>query len=160
MEIADWRAKIDGLDEQIVKLLCERAAAAAAIGALKMKSNANIYEPDREQERAAARGQVQHGRTAERPVAGHLRTHYGRYALAAAPLRNRSKRRTAPEIQGSEGSKMIVVMQGSATGEHIQAVIEQMVELGFNVHRTSGAGQMILAGVGNPGQFDVARSSR
>ncbi len=50
---------------------------------------------------------------------------------------------------------MIVVMQSSATPEHIQAVIEQMVELGFNVHRTSGAGQMILAGVGNPGQFDV-----
>lgn len=50
---------------------------------------------------------------------------------------------------------MIVVMQGSATSENIQAVIEQMVELGFNVHRTSGTGQMILAGVGNPGQFDV-----
>ena len=50
---------------------------------------------------------------------------------------------------------MIVVMQGSATSENIQAVIEQMVELGFNVHRTSGAGQMILAGVGTPGQFDV-----
>ncbi len=50
---------------------------------------------------------------------------------------------------------MIVVMQGDATGEHIQAVIEQMVELGFNVHRTSGAGQMILAGVGTPDQFDV-----
>ena len=30
---------------------------------------------------------------------------------------------------------MIVVMQGSATDENIQAVIEQMVELGFNVHR-------------------------
>ncbi len=51
---------------------------------------------------------------------------------------------------------MIVVMQGSATDENIQAVIEQMVELGFNVHRTSGAGQMILAGVGTPGQFDIA----
>ena len=50
---------------------------------------------------------------------------------------------------------MIVVMQSSATGEHIQAVIEQMVELGFNVHRTSGAGQMILAGGGTPDQFDV-----
>ncbi|MGI4757950.1 MAG: chorismate mutase [Janthinobacterium lividum] len=49
MEIADWRAKIDGLDEQIVKLLCERAGAAAAIGALKVKTGANIYEPDREQ---------------------------------------------------------------------------------------------------------------
>ena len=51
---------------------------------------------------------------------------------------------------------MIVVMQGSATDENIQAVIEQMVELGFNVHRTSGAGQMILAGVGSPGPFDIA----
>lgn len=51
---------------------------------------------------------------------------------------------------------MIVVMQGSATDENIQAVIEQMVELGFNVHRTSGAGQMILAGVGTPGAFDIA----
>ncbi|MGI4757951.1 MAG: 3-deoxy-7-phosphoheptulonate synthase [Janthinobacterium lividum] len=50
---------------------------------------------------------------------------------------------------------MIVVMQSTASGEQIQAVIEQMVELGFNVHRTSGAGQMILAGVGNPGQFEV-----
>jgi chorismate mutase len=49
MEIADWRAKIDGLDEQIVKLLCERAAAAAAIGELKAKVGGNIYEPDREQ---------------------------------------------------------------------------------------------------------------
>lgn len=50
---------------------------------------------------------------------------------------------------------MIVVMQSSATPDHIQAVIEQMVELGFNVHRTSGAGQMILAGVGTPGQFEI-----
>ncbi|WP_419804632.1 3-deoxy-7-phosphoheptulonate synthase [Terriglobus sp.] len=50
---------------------------------------------------------------------------------------------------------MIVVMQNSATDEHIQGVIERMVELGFDVHRTSGAGQMMLAGVGTPAQFDV-----
>ena len=50
---------------------------------------------------------------------------------------------------------MIVVMQNSATDEHIQSVIERMVELGFDVHRTSGAGQMMLAGVGAPAQFDV-----
>ena len=49
MEIADWRQKIDGIDEQIVKLLCERAAAAAAIGELKLARGTNIYEPDREQ---------------------------------------------------------------------------------------------------------------
>src|ERR1700761_7243791 len=49
MEIADWRDKIDGLDEQIVKLLSERAAAAVAIGEIKRKSSAPIYEPQREQ---------------------------------------------------------------------------------------------------------------
>lgn len=49
MEIADWRKKIDQLDEQIVALLSERAAAAVAIGQLKLSSNAPIYEPNREQ---------------------------------------------------------------------------------------------------------------
>ena len=49
MEIADWRTKIDQLDEQIVALLSERAAAAVAIGQLKLSNNAPIYEPGREQ---------------------------------------------------------------------------------------------------------------
>jgi chorismate mutase len=61
MEIADWRAKIDGLDEQIVKLVCERAAAAAAIGELKARSGGNIYEPDREQAVFAHAKQVNPG---------------------------------------------------------------------------------------------------
>jgi chorismate mutase len=50
MEIADWREKIDQLDEQIVRLLSERAAAAVAIGELKQKNAAPIYEPQREQQ--------------------------------------------------------------------------------------------------------------
>ncbi len=49
---------------------------------------------------------------------------------------------------------MIVAMQEKATEEQIQNVIERMVEIGFNVHRTTGALQTILAGVGTPGQFD------
>ena len=49
MDIPDWRTKIDELDEQIVRLLSERAAAAVAIGELKRKSSAPIYEPQREQ---------------------------------------------------------------------------------------------------------------
>jgi chorismate mutase-like protein len=49
MEIADWRKKIDELDEQIVHLLNERAGAAVEIGKLKAKSSAPIYEPQREQ---------------------------------------------------------------------------------------------------------------
>jgi 3-deoxy-7-phosphoheptulonate synthase len=51
---------------------------------------------------------------------------------------------------------MIVVMQGGAAEEQVQQVIERMVELGFNVHRTSGAEQTILAGVGAPGHFEPA----
>jgi 3-deoxy-7-phosphoheptulonate synthase len=50
---------------------------------------------------------------------------------------------------------MIVAMRDEATEEHIQSVIERMVELGFNVHRTTGAHQTILAGVGSPESFDV-----
>jgi 3-deoxy-7-phosphoheptulonate synthase len=49
---------------------------------------------------------------------------------------------------------MIVAMQAKATDEQIQAVVERMVEIGFNVHRTTGAVQTILAGVGTPGHFD------
>jgi chorismate mutase-like protein len=50
MDIADWRKKIDALDEQIVKLLNERAACAIAIGDIKRKGHAAIYEPQREQQ--------------------------------------------------------------------------------------------------------------
>ncbi len=49
MEIADWRNKIDALDEQIVKLISDRAAAANAIGDLKHKAALPVYEPKREQ---------------------------------------------------------------------------------------------------------------
>src|ERR1700712_2560851 len=50
---------------------------------------------------------------------------------------------------------MIVAMQSHATDEQIQNVIERMVELGFNVHRTTGDTQTILAGVGTPAHFEV-----
>ena len=49
MDITDWRSRIDGLDEQIVHLLSERAAAAVEIGRLKQQTGAPIYEPNREQ---------------------------------------------------------------------------------------------------------------
>ena len=50
MEIADWRKRIDELDEQIVKLLNERAACAIAIGEVKRQNGAAIYEPQRERQ--------------------------------------------------------------------------------------------------------------
>ena len=50
---------------------------------------------------------------------------------------------------------MIVAMQDRATDEQIEQVIERMVELGFNVHKTTGETQTILAGVGTPAHFEV-----
>jgi chorismate mutase len=49
MEIADWRKKIDELDEQIVQLISERARCAQAIGELKRAQTLPVYEPQREQ---------------------------------------------------------------------------------------------------------------
>jgi chorismate mutase-like protein len=50
MEISDWRRKIDGLDEQIVRLINQRAEAARAIGELKQGANLPVYEPQREKD--------------------------------------------------------------------------------------------------------------
>ncbi len=50
---------------------------------------------------------------------------------------------------------MIVAMKENATEEQIQNVISRMVDIGFNVHRTTGTQQTVLAGVGSPASFDV-----
>ncbi len=49
MDITEWRKQIDDLDEQIVHLISQRAAAAKAIGDLKRKDTLPVYEPQREQ---------------------------------------------------------------------------------------------------------------
>lgn len=48
MDIADWRKKIDELDQRLVELLNQRARAAQEIGRLKRNTGMPIYEPDRE----------------------------------------------------------------------------------------------------------------
>jgi chorismate mutase-like protein len=48
MDIADWRKKIDELDQRLVELLNERARAAKEIGSLKRNTQMPIYEPERE----------------------------------------------------------------------------------------------------------------
>ena len=50
MEIAEWRSKIDEMDEQIVELINKRAEAAKAIGDLKRKAGMPVYEPQRERD--------------------------------------------------------------------------------------------------------------
>ena len=45
-------------------------------------------------------------------------------------------------------------MQESATEEQIQHVIDQLVQMGFEVHRSTGARQTVLGGVGARADFD------
>jgi len=52
---------------------------------------------------------------------------------------------------------MIVAMQENATEEQIDAVIDAMVEAGVGVHRTTGASQTILAGVGPTAGLDLTK---
>jgi chorismate mutase-like protein len=48
MDIPHWRKKIDAIDQEILRLLNERARAAHEIGKIKETTHAAIYEPDRE----------------------------------------------------------------------------------------------------------------
>ncbi len=51
---------------------------------------------------------------------------------------------------------MLVVMQEGATEAQIQVVIDRLVELGFNVHRSTGVMHTVLGGVGGKYEFDLA----
>ncbi|MBS1873790.1 MAG: 3-deoxy-7-phosphoheptulonate synthase [Acidobacteria bacterium] len=51
---------------------------------------------------------------------------------------------------------MLVVMQEGAAEAQIQAVIDRMVAMGFNVHRSTGVVHTVLGGVGPMDEFDPA----
>jgi 3-deoxy-7-phosphoheptulonate synthase len=50
---------------------------------------------------------------------------------------------------------MIVAMQESASEDQIQQVIEYLVSLGFEIHRSTGARQTVLGAVGSSVDFDI-----
>jgi 3-deoxy-7-phosphoheptulonate synthase len=50
---------------------------------------------------------------------------------------------------------MIVAMQEQASEEQIQQVIERLVDMGFEVHRSTGARQTVLGAVGQRREFDI-----
>ncbi len=50
MSIDDWRRRIDELDQELVKLLNERARCALEIGHEKHRKGLPVYQPERENE--------------------------------------------------------------------------------------------------------------
>jgi 3-deoxy-7-phosphoheptulonate synthase len=51
---------------------------------------------------------------------------------------------------------MLVVMQQGAEEAQIQQVIDRLIEMGFNVHRSTGVLHTVLGGVGGRDDFDTA----
>jgi 3-deoxy-7-phosphoheptulonate synthase len=51
---------------------------------------------------------------------------------------------------------MLVVMQQGATEHQVQKVTERLVEMGFDVHRSTGVIHTLLGGVGGKDDFDLA----
>src|SRR5512140_1910195 len=50
---------------------------------------------------------------------------------------------------------MLVVMQQDATEQQIETVIARLVEMGFDVHRSTGVIHTLLGGVGGKDDFDM-----
>src|SRR5580693_1231839 len=50
---------------------------------------------------------------------------------------------------------MLVVMQQGASEPQIQTVIDRLVEMGFDVHRSTGVIHTLLGGVGGNDEFDL-----
>ena len=50
---------------------------------------------------------------------------------------------------------MVVVMQEGATEEQIQSVISRLMEMGFDIHRSTGVAQTVLGAVGVKPDFDT-----
>lgn len=101
MDIADWRKKIDEVDEQIVRLLNERAACAVAIGEIKRQNGAAIYEPLREQQ------VIQHARRVNPgPLAPEqVQDVYERIMDVMRSLQRPDHGIAAPQQQSMSGSK-------------------------------------------------------
>jgi len=49
---------------------------------------------------------------------------------------------------------MVVIMQEGASEGQIQHVIDRLVSIGFDIHRSTGASQTVLGAVGVPADFD------
>jgi 3-deoxy-7-phosphoheptulonate synthase len=56
---------------------------------------------------------------------------------------------------GISEKPMIVAMQETASEEQIQQVIERLIGMGFEVHRSTGARQTVLGAVGARHEFDI-----
>jgi hypothetical protein len=159
LTIEELRGRIDVIDDQLVRLLNVRVACAVEVGRLKHEMGLAVYQPDRGLVLAACARRDGAGRAADSRGGGqNLRTHHRRGATGGAPgeraqarsvgLRTRQVRRAGPQPRRQKRDVMVVVMKERATEEQVDAVIARLIELGMDVHRSSGATRTVLGVVG------------
>ena len=145
--IEDWRRRIDAIDTQLMGLLNSRSACAVEIGRIKRELGLPVYSPEREAfilERVLRENPGPLDATAVTP---RVRADHRR----EPPLeRIAARRRRRSQETRNEGTDMVIVMEGTATEEQVQKVIEALVEVGYDVHRSTGVSHTVLGAVGVP----------
>lgn len=53
MELQELRQKIDAIDDELIRLFCQRMEVSKAVGAYKKERSLPIFVPEREQEKLA-----------------------------------------------------------------------------------------------------------
>ena len=154
-QVGDLRLRIDQIDDQLMKLLNSRSACAVEIGRIKRRIGMPVYQPDREKwilDRV------------ERNNPGPLDSGALRRVFERVIDESRRLERLAGEAEDGQKEKetesMVIVMEHSASEEQVQKVIESLVEVGYDVHRSSGVDFTVLGAVGVPHKPDrpAARS--
>ena len=162
MTLDDLRRDIDRVDEVLVRLLNERARCVCEIGRLKKEQGIAIYQPDREKDvlrhvrEVAVEGPLGPdaiGRLFER-IIDEART------LERRVVHDEVARWTGPRARSTGCSRvngtleateaMVVVMEERATEAQIENVVKRLVEMGMDVHRSTGVTRTVL-GRGRPG---------
>src|SRR5438093_2913809 len=117
---------------------------------------------DREGEAVAGPARLLAGARGVDPGAGDAREPRAARSHRRAPRVRADHRREPPARAtgrgpGEERAKgvtdvMVIVMEQSATEEQIQKIIETLVEVGYDVHRSTGVTHTVLGAVGSPRQ--------
>ena len=161
-----------------MRLLNARAACALEIGRVKKEAGLPIYQPSREAEVLGHVQEINPGPLDD----GAVRRLFERIIDEArrleriaegdrpgadpdAPSRRRSRRGRQQDRSSMGAGRqcyetiedlMVVVMKERANDEQVQRVIAQLVEMGFDVHRSTGALKTVIGAVGGNRQFDSA----
>ena len=148
--IDELRQQIDELDERLVRA-AERARGVRARDRPREEARGlEVYQPSREAEvlgHVAADQQGPLDNEAMKRLFERIIDEARRLERIADEDADRTSRHESVTSTVQRGN-MVVVMQERATDEQVQRVISQLVEMGFDVHRSTGALRTVIGAVG------------